>query len=126
MRLDCVDLSKKYHHIQALTHFNATFTAGIYALLGPNGSGKTTLMNLLSTNLKPDTGAITFNNTDIHVLGNEYLSNLGYAPQTPGLYANFTIKQFLWYMASVKDSLAQCKSLGGRKVITVKSFVLHQ
>ena len=60
-----------------MTHFNATFTAGIYALLGPNGSGKTTLMNLLSTNLKPDTGAITFNNTDIHVLGNEYLSNLG-------------------------------------------------
>ena len=109
MRLDCVDLSKKYHHIQALTHFNATFTAGIYALLGPNGSGKTTLMNLLSTNLKPDTGAITFNNTDIHVLGNEYLSNVGYAPQTPGLYANFTIKQFLWYMASVKDSFSDIR-----------------
>jgi len=37
----------------------------IIAVIGPNGAGKTTLFNLITGQLKPDTGRIIFKNKDI-------------------------------------------------------------
>ena len=60
MQLAFYDVSKSYGSHLALQNFSATMEPGIYALLGPNGSGKTTLMNILTDNLRADTGCITF------------------------------------------------------------------
>lgn len=81
--------------------------SGIYALLGPNGSGKSTLMNILTDNLKADSGEITYtDNTGIteNVLdmGIRFREKLGFMPQYPGLYPNFTVERFMWYMAALK------------------------
>ena len=103
MLLECIGLSKKYREVQALDDFSASFQPGIHALLGPNGSGKTTLMNLITRNLKADSGCIRWNGTEAVSMGSEFLSIIGYMPQTPGLYPNLTIEEFLRYMASVKD-----------------------
>lgn len=40
----------------------------ITAILGPSGTGKTTLLRLIGGQLKPDSGHITFDGTDIHAL----------------------------------------------------------
>jgi branched-chain amino acid transport system ATP-binding protein len=37
----------------------------IIAVIGPNGAGKTTLFNLITGQLKPDTGRIIFKDEDI-------------------------------------------------------------
>ena len=59
MKLTLDRVTKSYGSNLALNAFSAILEPGIYALLGPNGSGKSTLMNILTDNLKADSGSIT-------------------------------------------------------------------
>lgn len=94
---------KSYGKTKALQGFSAELQPGIYALLGPNGSGKSTLMNILTDNLKKDSGSILFDGEEITKMGVRFREKLGFMPQYPGMYGNFTAEKFLWYMASLKD-----------------------
>ena len=101
------NINKSYGSNHALNQFSVMLESGIYALLGPNGSGKSTLMNILTDNLKADSGEITYtDNTGIteNVLdmGIRFREKLGFMPQYPGLYPNFTVERFMWYMAALK------------------------
>ena len=107
MKLTIDSISKSYGTNLALNGFSATLDAGIYALLGPNGSGKSTLMNILTDNLKADSGAITYTDTsgiseNVLDMGVRFREKLGFMPQYPGLYPNFTVERFMWYMAALK------------------------
>ncbi len=103
MELNLSHIYKSYGKIQALSDVSLTLTPGIYALLGPNGSGKSTLMNILTDNLKADRGEITFDGENVRKMGARFREKLGFMPQYPGLYPNFTAREFLCYMASLKD-----------------------
>ncbi len=101
------NVSKSYGSNKALDHFSAVMEPGIYALLGPNGSGKTTLMNILTDNLKADSGEITYtdasgNTENVLHMGARFREKLGFMPQYPGLYPNFSVERFMWYMAALK------------------------
>ncbi|MCI9273189.1 MAG: ATP-binding cassette domain-containing protein [Clostridiales bacterium] len=104
MQLAINDVSKTYRKgkVQALSHFSAQLTPGVYGFLGPNGAGKSTLMNIITCNLRASSGNVRYNGTDIYKLGRDYLRILGYMPQQQGLYEDFTAQQFLWYMAALK------------------------
>ena len=95
-------VSKSYGTNLALNGFTATLEPGIYALLGPNGSGKSTLMNILTDNLKSDTGEISYDGENVLEMGVRFREKLGFMPQYPGLYPNFTVERFMWYMAALK------------------------
>ncbi len=102
MTLTINNISKSYGTNLALNNFTAILDAGIYALLGPNGSGKSTLMNILTDNLKADSGEITYNGENVLDMGIRFREKLGFMPQYPGLYPNFTVERFMWYMAALK------------------------
>ncbi len=108
MRLSISNISKSYGKNRALSDFSAELEPGIYALLGPNGSGKSTLMNILTDNLSADEGKIFFRDSengemrDVKKMGAEFREKLGFMPQYPGLYPNFTVERFLYYMATLK------------------------
>ena len=107
MKLSIHQIMKSYGSNLALNQFSVTLEPGVYALLGPNGSGKSTLMNIPTDNLKADSGEITYtDNTGIteNVLsmGVRFREKLGFMPQYPGLYPNFTVERFMWYMAALK------------------------
>lgn len=70
---------------------------------GPNGAGKSTLMNIITDNLKLDSGKILWNGQESKALGAKYREILGYMPQGQGLYNGFTAKRFLNYIAVLKD-----------------------
>ncbi len=107
MKLTFNSISKSYGNNKALDAFSAELGPGIHALLGPNGSGKSTLMNIITGNLKADEGSIFFSDRgsseDIRKMGTRFSAMLGFMPQYPGLYPNFTVEQFMWYMATLKD-----------------------
>ncbi|MBR6426926.1 MAG: ATP-binding cassette domain-containing protein [Clostridia bacterium] len=117
MILTISDISKSYGTNLALDRFTAVLEPGIYALLGPNGSGKSTLMNILTDNLKADSGSITYTSDDgvtedVLKMGGRFREKLGFMPQYPGLYPNFSVERFMWYMAALKgmtkaDSMKQ-------------------
>ena len=107
MELFFSNISKSYNDNLALYNFTVSLQPGIYALLGPNGSGKSTLMNIITDNLKADSGEITYTSDDgvtenILKMGVRFREKLGFMPQYPGLYPNFTVERFMWYMAALK------------------------
>ena len=102
MTLHFEKVDKSYGKNHALDHFTATLTPGIYALMGPNGSGKSTLINILTDNLKSDSGEITYDGENTLKMGVKFREKLGFMPQYPGMYPNFTVEKFLWYMATLK------------------------
>ena len=102
MVIEFIGVSKQYGKKFALQDFSATLRPGVYGLLGANGAGKTTLINLLVGVLAANSGNILVDGVDIKNLGQEFLSKIGYLPQYPAFYREFTVKEFLRYMCALK------------------------
>jgi branched-chain amino acid transport system ATP-binding protein len=63
------DLHKSFDEFKAVNGAYLNIEEGqLVAVIGPNGAGKTTLFNLITGQLKPDSGKIQFNNKDISKL----------------------------------------------------------
>ena len=90
MPLEFHSLCKNYGRTQALKDFSITLDNGIYALLGPNGAGKSTLINILAGLLDATSGHITFDGEDTLAMGACFRSLIGFMPQYPGFYPDFT------------------------------------
>jgi len=102
MKLELNNLTKKFGDFTAVDHINLTMGNGVYGLLGVNGAGKTTLMRMFCTLLKPTSGNIVCNGKDIFKMDGEYRKLLGYLPQEFGFYPEFTVQDYLLYIASIK------------------------
>ena len=100
MELEIRNITKQYAKTRALDDVSVTLTAGLYGLLGPNGAGKTTLISIITTLLPPTAGTVRYNGKPVG--GREYRRLLGYLPQYPRFYPNFTAEEFLRYMAAMK------------------------
>lgn len=102
MELKTTKLTKQFGDFTAVDHMDLTMTNGVYGLLGVNGAGKTTLMRMLCTLLPPTSGSITCDGKDIFRMGADYRRLLGYLPQDFGFYPEFTVRDYLLYIASLK------------------------
>lgn len=102
MELKLKNLTKEFQDFTAVDHINYTMHNGVYGLLGANGAGKTTLMRMLCTLLKPTEGSITCNGKYIFSMEGEYRKLLGYLPQEFGFYPEFSVQDYLLYIASIK------------------------
>lgn len=102
MELQMVNLTKRFGDFKAVDDMNIRITNGVYGLLGVNGAGKTTLMRMICTLLTPTSGQIMCDGKDIQKMEGEYRNLLGYLPQEFGFYPEFTVKDYLLYIASLK------------------------
>ena len=102
MELKITDLTKEFSGIRAVDSVNETLGRGVYGLLGVNGAGKTTLMRMLTTLLQPTSGSVTWDGEDIFAMEGRFRNILGYLPQDFGFYPNFTVEDYLMYIASIK------------------------
>jgi ABC-2 type transport system ATP-binding protein len=84
----------------AVDGVDLSLTTGVHGLLGPNGAGKTTLIRALATVLRPAGG-------ELSLLGGagqrDVRRKLGYLPQEFGFYKRFTVREFVEYMAWLKE-----------------------
>lgn len=102
MELRVEHVSKKYADKTAVNDVSLTLTPGIWGLLGANGAGKTTLMRMIADILKPTAGEILYDGIPIATLDAEYRNLFGYLPQEFGFYPEFTVKDYLEYVAALK------------------------
>ena len=100
--LTLCEIDKSYGKNHALDHFSHSFDNGIHALLGPNGSGKSTLMNIITRNLRADSGTILLDGQDTAKMKSAYFENIGFMPQNTGMYPGFTVYEMLAYIARLK------------------------
>lgn len=87
----------------ALDRLTATIAAGqITGLVGPDGAGKTTLMRLIVGLLVPDQGSIRVLGRDTVGEAAEFYQDIGYMPQSFGLYEELTVRENLNLYADLK------------------------
>jgi ABC-2 type transport system ATP-binding protein len=89
----------------AVDGLDLTLGTGVHGLLGPNGAGKTTLMRALATVLKPGGGRLTLLGEPVDGRADlrRVRRGLGYLPQQFGFYPRFTVREFVEYMAWLKE-----------------------
>ena len=102
MELTISDLTKDFGSFRAVDQVTFTMHSGVYGLLGVNGAGKTTLMRMLTTLIHPTGGEIRWDGQDVFRMDSAYRKLLGYLPQDFGYYPDFSIYDYLMYIASIK------------------------
>ncbi len=97
-------LSRYYGKHCAIKEVSFTLAQGeILGFLGPNGAGKTTTMQILSGNLAPSSGRVEINGYDLQNQPKLAKRSLGYLPDTPPLYKDLSVQEFLYYCAQLHD-----------------------
>ncbi len=102
MELSIEHVSKQFKDMKAVDDFTLHLTPGVWGLLGANGAGKTTLMRLIAGIMDPTEGQILYDGIPIPELGETYRDIFGYLPQDFGFYPEFTVKDYLEYVAVLK------------------------
>lgn len=102
MELVIENITKAYKDKKAVDGVSLCITPGVWGLLGANGAGKTTLMRIVAGIMKPDSGRILYNGVPIDVLKEAYRDIFGYLPQEFGFYPEFTVADYLEYVAALK------------------------
>jgi len=105
MNVDIQDVTQRFGARHALRGVDLEVGRGVFGLLGPNGAGKTTLLRTLATILTPTGGAVRLLGYDVadHRQRHDLRRRLGYLPQTLGYYPNFTVFEFVEYIALLKE-----------------------
>ncbi|EDU38425.1 ABC transporter ATP-binding protein [Clostridium sporogenes] len=102
MNLSIERLTKRYGSKIAVNELSLDLKEGVYGLLGANGAGKTTLMRMICGVLTPTSGEVELNGKNTISMGEDYRDLIGYLPQNFGYYPDFTAKEFMLYIASLK------------------------
>lgn len=102
MELKMEHLGKRFKDKTAVNDVNLTLTAGVWGLLGANGAGKTTLMHMIAGIMTPSDGRIIYDGTEICELEEAYRDIFGFLPQEFGYSRDFTVKDYLEYIAALK------------------------
>jgi ABC-2 type transport system ATP-binding protein len=97
-------LTKRFGSHVAVDDLSFEVGAGeVLGFLGPNGAGKTTTMRMVTGYLPPSRGSVSIDGKDLLSHPIDAKRRLGYLPENPPLYPELTIRQFLNFVADIKD-----------------------
>ncbi len=100
--IEAKHLTRYYGKHCAVNDVSFTLAKGeVLGFLGANGAGKTTTMQMLCGNLAPSAGQIKVNGYDMLDQPKAAKLSLGYLPDTPPLYKELTVREFLRYCAQL-------------------------
>ena len=89
-------LTRIYGGRKAVNNVSFSLNKGeVLGFLGPNGAGKSTTMKMLTGNLAPSEGTVKICGIDMMENPKEAKALIGYLPETPPLYKELTVDEFL-------------------------------
>lgn len=96
--LEVRNLNKSFGGVAAISDVSLTFADGsLTAIIGPNGAGKSTFFNLISGGLRPDSGRVIFNGTEL--VGRSRAAfiraGIGRAFQVANIFHSLTVEETL-------------------------------
>jgi len=96
-------LTKRYGRVTAVDDLTFKVERGeILGFLGPNGAGKTTTMRILTGYMPATEGHATVAGFDVFDQPIEAKRRTGYLPETPPLYPEMTVREYLQFVARIK------------------------
>ena len=105
--LQAHQLRKQFGGVVAVRDVSVNVSRGhLHSIIGPNGAGKTTFFNLLSGNLKPNSGKLLYNGRDITRLQLHRRAHIGIGRsfQITNIFPNLTVFENVRLAAQAKDS----------------------
>jgi len=101
--IEVENLTKRYGRHTAVDAISFKVEKGeILGFLGPNGAGKTTTMRVLTCYLPPTEGTARVAGYDVFREPIEVKKRTGYIPETPPLYPDMEVKEFLHFCGKIK------------------------
>lgn len=102
--IEVKNVTKKYGKFVAVDDISFTINDGeIVGLLGPNGAGKSTTMNMLTGFIEQTEGDIIVDGYNMLKKPKKAKKEIGYMPEGVPLYSDLTVKEFITYMAEIKN-----------------------
>jgi ABC-2 type transport system ATP-binding protein len=96
-------LTKHYGRVTAVDDVSFRVEPGeILGFLGPNGAGKTTTMRILTGYMPPTSGRALVAGFDVFEQPLEAKRRTGYLPETPPLYPEMTVREYLSFVAKIR------------------------
>lgn len=98
------NLTKNYGPRRAIHNLNFTVNKGdVVGFLGPNGAGKSTTMKIITGFMAPSEGTASVAGHDVFENPIEVKKHIGYLPETPPVYGDMYVKDYLAYVAALKQ-----------------------
>lgn len=98
------DLTKDYGPRRAINQLNFTINKGeVVGFLGPNGAGKSTTMKIITGFMAPSSGTAKVAGFDVFESPLEVKKRIGYLPETPPVYTDMYVRDYLTYVAELKQ-----------------------
>ncbi len=113
------NLCKSYGDRQAIDNLTFKIEKGdVVGLLGPNGAGKSTTMKIITGFMAPTSGEAKVCGFDVFENPIEVKKRIGYLPETPPLYTEMTVEDYLKFVAELKlVPVDKIKSLVNRALV---------
>jgi ABC-2 type transport system ATP-binding protein len=101
--IEVQNLTKQYGPVTAVSEVSFRVEAGeILGFLGPNGAGKTTTMRIITGYMPATEGTVVVAGYDVFEKPLEAKRRTGYLPETPPLYPDMTVREYLQFVARIK------------------------
>ena len=109
-------LTKRYGRVTAVDDVSFRVERGeILGFLGPNGAGKTTTMRVITGYMPPTEGRVVVAGFDVFEQPIEAKRRMGYLPETPPLYPDMTVHEYLTFVARIKGVAGVSARRGSRR-----------
>jgi ABC-2 type transport system ATP-binding protein len=116
--IEISNLTKRYGSLIAVNKINFSVKKGeIVGFLGPNGAGKTTTMKIITGFMAPTSGTVKVADFDVFENPLEVKKRIGYLPETPPVYTDMLVKDYLEYVARLKKMPSEKISAGVTRAI---------
>jgi len=103
-------LAMHFGGVQAIRGVDFSLAEGeLRCLIGPNGAGKSTFFKLLTGQIKPTRGSVTFRGKDLSRLQSHEIARLGIGVKTqvPSVFNGLSVRENLWIAAARYDKGGQ-------------------
>ena len=105
--IEVQNVTKRYGPFTAVNGVSFRVESGqILGFLGPNGAGKTTTMRILTGCIPPTEGSAVVAGYDVFEQPVEAKQRTGYLPETPPLYPDMTVREYLTFAAKISGVAA--------------------
>src|SRR5215469_12137201 len=102
--IEIKDLTKDYGTRRAISNLNFSVKKGdVVGFLGPNGAGKSTTMKIITGFMAPSSGQASVAGFDVFENPLEVKKRIGYLPETPPVYGDMYVRDYLRYVAALKQ-----------------------